>query len=221
LRRTASTRLVSGTSVAGLPSIRRAGKQRRRAPEIIDAAARVFAERGFHGATTQDIADVLGIRQASLYYYFSSKEAALELVCLKGVEGFFDAAKAIASQKRSARERLSLMIQSHLSPLVDRGNYVKVFLKERQHLPSESRHRIGRWSRGLERIFEQVIRDGVESGEFRDDLDVRLTALAALGMCNAVASWYEKENRPAAEVAAEFSGIVLDGAVRRRPAPRG
>jgi hypothetical protein len=50
---------------------------------------------------------------------------------------------------------------------------------------------------------------------------VRLTALAALGMCNAVASWYEKENRPAAEVAAEFSGIVLDGAVRRRPAPRG
>ena len=38
----------------------------------------MFAERGYHGATTQDIADVLGIRQASLYYYFPSKEAALE-----------------------------------------------------------------------------------------------------------------------------------------------
>ena len=57
-----------------------------------------FAERGFHGATTQDIADVLGIRQASLYYYFSSKEAALELVCLRGVEGFFEAAKTIAAR---------------------------------------------------------------------------------------------------------------------------
>jgi len=56
----------------------------RRAPQIIEAAARVFAERGFHGATTQDIADVLGIKQASLYYYFSSKEVALELVCLRG-----------------------------------------------------------------------------------------------------------------------------------------
>ena len=53
--------------------------RRRRAPEIIEAAARVFAQRGFHGATTQDIADVLGIRQASLYYYFPSKEGALEL----------------------------------------------------------------------------------------------------------------------------------------------
>ena len=85
-------------NVHALPSTRRRGSQRRRAPQIIDAAARVFAERGFHGATTQDIADVLGIRQASLYYYFSSKEAALELVCLKGVEGFFEAAKAIASR---------------------------------------------------------------------------------------------------------------------------
>jgi AcrR family transcriptional regulator len=53
----------------------------RRADEIADAAARVFAERGYHGTTTQAIADVLGMRQASLYYYFPSKEAALEEVC--------------------------------------------------------------------------------------------------------------------------------------------
>ena len=54
-------------NVLAMPSTRRNASQRRRAPQIIDAAARVFAERGFHGATTQDIADVLGIRQASLY----------------------------------------------------------------------------------------------------------------------------------------------------------
>jgi len=198
-------------TIVGLPSTRSAVSQRRRAPQIIEAAARVFAERGFHGATTQDIADVLGIRQASLYYYFSSKEAALELVCLKGVEGFFDAAKAIAAQKRSARERLSLLIKSHLSPLVDRANFVKVFLNERQHLPAESRRRIGRWSRGLERIFEQVVREGVENGEFRPNLDVRLATLAILGMCNAAPSWHVKEGRPVADIAAEFAALVLDG----------
>src|SRR6476661_8055932 len=110
-------------NVHAVPSIRRPASQRRRTPQIIEAAARVFAERGFHGATTQDIADVLGIRQASLYYYFSSKEAALELVCIKGVEGFFEAAKAIAAGPGPARERLSLLVKSHLSPLIDRGDF--------------------------------------------------------------------------------------------------
>ena len=211
-------------TVVSLSSPRRAANQRRRAPQIIEAAARVFAERGFHGATTQDIADALGIRQASLYYYFSSKELALELVCLKGVEGFFEAGKAIAAGLGSARERLILLINSHLSPLIDRRDFVKVFLNERQHLPAESRRRIGRWSRGLERIFEDVIKEGMTKGEFRADLDPRMATLAILGMCNAASSWYRKENAPISHIAGEFARLVIDGlgkpAAKRRPRRR-
>ena len=206
-------------NVLAMPSTRRSTSQRRRAPQIIDAAARVFAERGFHGATTQDIADVLGIRQASLYYYFSSKEAALELVCLKGVEGFFEAAKTIAARRESAQKRLISLIESHLSPLVDRADFVKVFLNERQHLPRESRRRIGRWSRGLERIFEDVIKEGVAKGEFRADLDVRLATLAILGMCNAASSWQRKENIDVNDIAEEFARLMTDG-MGKRPTVR-
>ena len=206
-------------NVLAMPSTRRSASQRRRAPQIIDAAARVFAERGFHGATTQDIADVLGIRQASLYYYFSSKEAALELVCLKGVEGFFEAAKTIAARRESAQKRLISLIGSHLSPLVDRADFVKVFLNERQHLPRESRRRIGRWSRGLERIFEDVIKEGVGKGEFRADLDVRLATLAILGMCNAASSWQRKENIDVNDIAEEFARLMTDG-MGKRPTVR-
>lgn len=65
---------------------------RKRRAEVVDAAARVFSERGYHGASTQDIADRLGMRQASLYYYFASKEAALEEVCTIGTEGAVDRA---------------------------------------------------------------------------------------------------------------------------------
>jgi TetR/AcrR family transcriptional regulator, cholesterol catabolism regulator len=207
-------------NVVSLPSTRRHASQRRRAPQIIEAAAHVFAERGFHGATTQDIADVLGIKQASLYYYFSSKEAALELVCIKGVEGFFEAAKAIAARPESAQKRLALLINSHLSPLVDRADFVKVFLNERQHLPTESRRRIGRWSRGLERIFEEVIKDGVAKGEFRAALDPRMATLAILGMCNAVSSWQGKGNADVAHISAEFARLVIDGMGKRPAAAR-
>ncbi|HZD25745.1 MAG TPA: helix-turn-helix domain-containing protein, partial [Alphaproteobacteria bacterium] len=60
--------------VAAAPGERRARRHR----EIMDAAAAVFSEKGFHGASTRDIAERVGLRQGSLYYHFPSKEAALE-----------------------------------------------------------------------------------------------------------------------------------------------
>src|ERR1700754_2126059 len=116
-----------------------ASNQGRRASEILDAAAKVFAERGYYGASTQDIADVLGIRQASLYYYFPSKEIALELVCMKGAEGFFEAATEVAARKISAAEKVRGLVEAHLTPLLDRADFVKTFLNERQYLPLPSR----------------------------------------------------------------------------------
>jgi AcrR family transcriptional regulator len=188
---------------------------RRRSAEIIDATARVFADKGFHGASTQDIADVLGIRQASLYYYFPSKEAALELVCARGVEGFLEAAKAIAAGPGRPSEKLASLIRSHLLPLTDRGDFVKVFLNERQHLPTESRRRVGRKSRALERVFANVIKAGVAAGEFRAAIDPRLVTLAILGMANAVAAWHGKESASIDRISAEFARFILDGILAR------
>lgn len=196
------------------------GKNRRRTAEIIDAAAQVFARRGFHGASTQDIADVLGVRQASLYYYFPSKEVALEMVCARGAEGFVEAAIRITEEPGTASDKLGALVASHLNPLRDRRDYVHVFLNERRHLPTESRHRVGRHSRAIERIFEDVLRAGVKEGEFRSDLDPRLGALAILGMLNAVVTWHEKEPRtPLERVENTFAAFVLDG-VRRRGSRR-
>jgi AcrR family transcriptional regulator len=200
---------------------RRAERPRRRAAEIIDAAARVFAERGYHGASTQDIADVLGIRQASLYYYFPSKEVALEQVCMLGVEGFVERANAIATSPAPAAERVRGLIAAHLAPLGDRREYVQVFLRERGNLPDESRRRVGRLSRRLERIIEGVFATGIETGEFRRNLNPRLATLALLGMCNAVPAWLEGETSvTVAGVATAFAELILDGATPRAAGTR-
>jgi AcrR family transcriptional regulator len=178
----------------------------------MDAAAQVFAERGFHGASTQDVADVLGIRQASLYYYFPSKEVALEEVCTRGVEGFLEAAIAVAGAPGTARDKLARLIEAHLSPLLDRREYMRMFLNERQHLPNESRRRIGRLSWAYERLIEDIVRAGVRDGECRLDINCRITALALLGMTNTVAAWFSKEPRTAVEkIASEFVRLLLSG----------
>jgi len=196
---------------------RRTLSPRRRSAEIIEAAAQVFAERGYHGASTQDIADVLGIRQASLYYYFPSKELALEQVCMRGVEGFVERAEAIVRGEGTAAEKIRALVLAHLQPTRDRHAFVKVFLRERHNLPDASRHRVGRLSRRLERIIEDVFADGVRRGEFRPDLDCRLATLGMLGMCNAVSAWYGIEpNATIERIAEEFGHLLVDGA--RAPA---
>ena len=185
---------------------------KRRAAEILDAAARVFAQRGYHGATTQDIGDVLGIRQASLYYYLPSKEVALEQVCVRGVAGYVERATAIACGTGNACEKLASLVRNHLDPLRDRAADVRVFLTERHHLPDASRKRIGRLARRYERIVEDVLEGGVKSGAFRGDLDPRTAALAMMGLCNAASAWCGKEPQASVDrIAHEFSRLLLFG----------
>jgi TetR/AcrR family transcriptional regulator, cholesterol catabolism regulator len=184
----------------------------RRGNEIIDAAARVFAERGYHGTSTQAIADVLGMRQASLYYYFPSKEAALELVCLRGTDGFVEAAEAVVEGDGTPLEKLARLIAAHLAPIETRRDYVKVFMNERRYLPDASRRRLGRKTRRIERCFEHVILAGIADGSIKCDIDARLAMLAVLGMCNAVINWREADrSRSMQEVAAGFAMLIANG----------
>ena len=207
---------------SGQPSQRR---PKRRAAEITAAAAEVFAKRGYHGATTQDIADVLGIRQASLYYYFPSKEAALVAVCMDGVEAYVASAAAILRGPGNAAAKLLALVRHHIEPWRTRAAFTRVFLLERHQLPDASRHRVGRYARRYERIFQSVLEAGVASGEFRADLDCRLAALAAIGMCNAASAWYGREPGATIErIADTFARLLLAGVaapVTRRTSARG
>jgi AcrR family transcriptional regulator len=194
----------------------RPGGPRRRSAAVIEAAAEVFAERGYHGASTQDIADRLGMRQASLYYYFPSKEAALELVCKRGVEGYVERALEIARSPGSAAEKLAAMCRQNIESGGSRPTFSRAFLRERRFLPTESRRRIGRLARRYERIIEGIIAAGVAAGELRADVDARLATLALLGMCNNAVDWIVKEPGATVQrVAAVFSAMILDGLVER------
>jgi TetR/AcrR family transcriptional regulator, cholesterol catabolism regulator len=192
-------------------------RPRRRTAAVIEAAAEVFAERGYHGASTQDIADRLGMRQASLYYYFPSKEAALELVCKRGVEGYVERALEIAKGAGGVAEKLAAMCRQNIESGGSRPTFSRAFLRERRFLPTESRRRIGRLARRYERIIEGIIAAGIASGELRADIEPRLATLALLGMCNTAVDWIGKEPGATVErVAQSFSHLILDGLIARR-----
>lgn len=179
------------------PALPRSGasaeKPKKRQAEIVAAAAKVFAQRGYHGASTQDIADVLGIRQASLYYYLESKEAALEAVCASGIEDYALRAQRIQRGDASGEEKVAKLVFHHLAPMEERLDFTLVFLRERRFLPQPARRRIRALEVRYERIIERIIRQAIESGEFRRDLDPRMATLALLGLGNSAAAWYGRE----------------------------
>lgn len=159
---------------------------------VVDAAAAVFAEFGYHGAGTGLIAQRVGIRQGSLYYYFASKEEALSEVCLKGIGDFLVGLEDIAKSTQPVPDKLRAAILNHLRPVAERPDYVRTFITQRQHLPDASRKSVGRQVRQYEKALTELIRLGVASGAFHPDLDCELTALGIIGECNAVFGWYGK-----------------------------
>lgn len=151
----------------------------------IRAAAAVFADKGFHGASTKDIAERLGIKQGSLYYYFRSKEEALSEVCLYGIEDYVQRMDSIAASNQAFEAKLQATVTSHLSSYRERNEALKVHNDERLYLPQSRRkklHELGsRYRKNLQSIFE----DGVKNGELRESIDCGFAAQAVIGICNA------------------------------------
>jgi TetR/AcrR family transcriptional regulator, cholesterol catabolism regulator len=151
----------------------------------IKSAAAVFADKGFHGASTRDIAERLGIKQGSLYYYFASKEEALGEVCQYGIEDYVQRMEQIAESDQPFEAKLLATLTSHLSSYREKNEALKVYNDERLYLPEEKRRllkqRGSRYRQLLEGIFEAGIRERV----IRDSIDCHFAAQAVIGICNA------------------------------------
>ena len=150
----------------------------------IRAAASVFSENGYHGASTGDIAERLGIKQGSLYYYFDSKEEALEEVCLYGLQQYVENMDAIADGNEPFEARLFAVVSNHLGSYRTKSEALKVHNDERLYLPRERRRRLKALGSRYRQQLESIINDGVAAGRVRDTIDSHFMAQSIIGMCN-------------------------------------
>ncbi len=159
-------------------------RYRRQKLAAIQAAASVFSEKGFHGASTVDIAERLGIKQGSLYYYFDSKEEALEEVCLYGLQQYVENRDAIAARDEPFEARLFAVVSNHLGSYRSKSEALKVHNDERLYLPLERRRRLKALGSRYREQLETIINDGVAAGSVRDTIDSHFMAQSVIGMCN-------------------------------------
>ncbi len=192
----------------------RAPKNIRRRSEIMDAAAEIFARKGYHAATTRDIADRLGMQAGSLYYYLESKEAALEEVCRVGSEAFESEIADLLKRKLTAREMARAGIAMHLQS--DKRHYVTCFVYSRRLLAPAVVAVLNDRARRYVNLWSNIFARGVAEGAFAPELDCRGAAFAVMALCNGAVP--NLETRAPAETAKFVAGLTdlfLNGVLRR------
>lgn len=196
------------TVVAGVPSI---GRAPRVTPELIVAtAARLFASDGYHEVGMREIADALGIRGASLYHHYRSKEEILYAICLTVSRDPVEHQLTLLDETGSPTERLTGLVRAHILHLVQRQVEHLVGRREMNALTDAHRAVVDDHRRYYHRRVSDTIAAGVRSGEFQVP-DVRLTTLALLDMLNGTSAWYDPSGSTSAD---EFADTYVDLAIR-------
>jgi len=189
--------------------------------EAVRAAARVFAEKGFHGASTRDIAAEMGIQQGSLYYYFRSKEEALEEVCLLGIRAYVHRMDSIAASGDPFEAKLLSVITSHLTSYRENNEALKVHNDQRLYLPEERRTTLKELGSHYRELLEGILEEGVAAGILRSSLDCHFAAQAIIGICNAWGDHIVRDpDIDLFGIIYKCNDLLINGFCERRRAPR-
>jgi AcrR family transcriptional regulator len=159
-----------------------------RRSELVRQAARLFAEKGYHGTSTGDLAEAMGVQKGSLYAHISSKADLLWEVAHEGAVAFHAALDAIPDEV-SPTERIRLALRAHLRVVAEQLDVATVFVREWRYLEGDRLDEFVAERRRYEERFRTLFRDGRELGELRADLDDATAALLALSAANWAYTW--------------------------------
>src|SRR5271169_6572897 len=177
--------------------------------ELTRAAARLFAEKGYHGTSVGDIAQALGVQKGSLYSHIESKADLLWEVAREGAAAFHAALDGVPDEG-PVMDRIRAAVRAHLRVVAEQLDIATVFIREWRYLEGERRERYVAERRRYEERFRALFREGREHGELRTDLDDGTAALLVLSSANWAYTWL----RPGAdtdELADRFTSLLLDG----------
>ncbi|MGH8911133.1 MAG: TetR/AcrR family transcriptional regulator [Acidimicrobiia bacterium] len=161
--------------------------------DVISAAGRLFAERGYHGTSMRHLGNELGLLGSSLYSHVTSKEDLLVEVVERGAELFEAAAARAGAVDGSGADRLLALIIGHVEVVVDHLDEVRTYLNEARFLEPGHRGRIVAARDAYEAEFRAAIADGLADGSLQWAVDPKLGGIMVLSILNALERWYDPE----------------------------
>ena len=179
----------------------------RRRAEVVEGAARVFAERGYDQTSVPELAEALGLAAGSLYHYFGGKVQLLRAICDQLMDPLLDRAEDLLAEPREPAEQLRALVRLWVEHVVTHRDHMLVFQQERHVIERGAALRGVRASR---KAFERLAEDALERAGAGATGDPRLALFALLGMVNHTAQWYRPRGRlDATAVADGYVDLVL------------
>ncbi|MBW7925773.1 MAG: TetR/AcrR family transcriptional regulator [Burkholderiaceae bacterium] len=168
------------------------GQLQRRA--VLDAAAKLFSERGFGGTNMLDVAKALNVSRPAVYYYFSNKESILSALVEEVTVHSEQLAAAIAKVKAEPVDALYEMVWNYASFVMTNPLIFRTTERDEIHLDDNAKTVSKRAKRALLDQFRLTVDRAIKAGKFRP-VDPGVAALAIIGMCNWCAWWFVPKGR--------------------------
>lgn len=182
-----------------------------RESQILEAATRIFQDRGYDATTIQAIADDVGILKGSLYYYIDKKEDLLFQI-VEGVHRGLAENLIEVEAVTDPVERVRTFIAAHVNFITQNLSAVRVFLHDFRALSPTKRDEIVGERDAYEGRLRELLDDAQKAGALRSDLDMELVVLAIFGMMNWMYQWYSPGGRkPPEEIGWTFAEMALAG----------
>jgi len=185
---------------------------------LLDAAAALFATKGYGATSTREIAAVLGIQKASLYYHIGSKEELLYAICRSSLEQIRSDVEAALAEVRDPLERIRALICAHVESMLRDQDKHSVAMAEMHLLSHERLAQVLALRDSYENLVRSVLQEAQSAGLLRQDIHVKYLCLSLLGLLNRVEVWYRPTGPLSPPEFGELMAVVfLTGAAARPP----
>ena len=143
--------------------------------DIANAAIKVFARDGFHGAKITKIAAEAGVATGSVYLYFHNKESILHHLFNEIWQRIRDQLLSVVSRSDTTpKDKLEDIFNRIFALFSKNPDLALVFVNEQHHLIREGTGEFMRYYEDFLKLGEEVVRDGIRLGQFRDDIEPRV-----------------------------------------------
>jgi len=164
--------------------------------QIIDAAVVVIAENGYHQAQVAKIAKQAGVADGTIYLYFKNKEDILISVFEEKMGLFVENLKDIINDDISTSEKLLKMVENHFRVLATDHHLAIVTQLELRQSNKDIRLRINGVLKEYLILLDDILVEGLENGEFDEDLDIRLARHMVFGTIDeTITTWVMNEQK--------------------------